>query len=756
MEEQYNSLKTELLDINQSLSLLLTKVQGQPDIADSRFDEWINACGDIQRQITEEVVRIAVIGSVKSGKSTLVNSILKGDYLKRGAGVITSIVTRIRSGNELKAVLFFKSWNEINSEIEQALVMFPTWEKQYENKRFDIRQISDRNALQNALDSLSSDLQIIDGTRNTNSILLSLYLKGYNRVADMISSDTGITEFSDDQFEEHRTYAGDDERAVFLKDIELEIGGTDLDPSVEIADCQGSDSPNPMHLAMIQDYLLQTHFIVYVISSRTGVRQADIRFLSIIKKMGMLGNILFVVNSDFSEHEALSDMQTIITKVREELGLIKPDPEVYSLSALLNLFKELSDSLNKKDSLRLSQWSAEDEMVDFSSKETVRFNNALQGKLTRDRSNLLFNNHLERMDIILSGVESWAGTYKEILVKDINSATETIKKMERHHKRMDQLKSLIKNTLDGAREDIMKELKTDTDHFFNVPAEGVLGQTRAFINKYEISVEKYLDQLDSGGFSNTLYHVFQEFKQSIDTFMTRTINPELASFAGESEGKVRKTFESVSGSFQTMASGDMDDLKFSMVNSDLEEEKLILFRQSLMDLDSIKRIAGIKLPSSSTTLKYSAKIRTEALVRLGLYSVTKLFKKVLKKPVKNEMEEQMKALADGFNLIKRETEKSIVFHFENYRENFKFQYISKLVDAASEYLRQRLMEKFRSYHSDISSVEKVMQKKGQDKEYMIQFLEDLDADIKRLKVVIDINRGKLQKNSNTVETSFLK
>ena len=112
MEEQYNSLKTELLDINDSLSLLLTKVQGQPDIADSRFDEWINACGDIKRQIAEEVVRVAVIGSVKSGKSTLVNSIFKNDYLKRGAGIITSIVTRIRSGNELKAVLFFKSWDQ--------------------------------------------------------------------------------------------------------------------------------------------------------------------------------------------------------------------------------------------------------------------------------------------------------------------------------------------------------------------------------------------------------------------------------------------------------------------------------------------------------------------------------------------------------------------------------------------------------------------------------------------------------------------
>jgi len=495
------------------------------------------------------------------------------------------------------------------------------------------------------------------------------------------------------------------------------------------------------------------NFIVYVISSRTGVRQADIKFLSIIKKMGMLGNILFVVNSDFSEHETLSDMQTIIAKVREELALIKPDPDVYSLSALLNLFKELSDSLKKKDSLRLAQWNAEDEMVEFSNSETVRFNSELQGKLTRDRSNLLFNNHLERMDIILSGVESWAGTYKELLVKDIHSGTETIKKMERHQKRMNQLKSLIKNTLDGAREDIMKELKLDTDRFFNVPNEGVLGKTRTFVNKYEISAEKYLDQLDSGGFSNTLYHVFQEFKQSVDTFMTRTINPELASFAGKSEGKIRKTFESVSRSFQTMATGDIDDLKSSMGSSKLEAEKLSLFGQNLMDLDSIKRIAGIKLPSSSATLQYSAKIRTEALLRLGLYSVTNLFKKVLKKPVKHEMEEQMKALVDGFNLIKRETEKSIVFHFENYRENFKFQYVARLVDAVSEYLRQRLMEKFRTYHSDISSLEKVMEKKGQDKEYMIEFLEDLDADIKRLKVVIDINRGKLQKSGSTLEAS---
>jgi hypothetical protein len=318
---------------------------------------------------------------------------------------------------------------------------------------------------------------------------------------------------------------------------------------------------------------------------------------------------------------------------------------------------------------------------------------------------------------------------------------------------MDQLKSLIKNTLDGARDDIMKELKKDIDRFFNVPSEGVLGQTRDFVGKYDITVEKYLDQVNSVGFSNTLYQVFQEFKQAIDTFMTRSITPELASFAGKSEAKVRKKFESVARSFQSMVSDDMYNLKASIKNTDIQEEKLSLFNENLLDLDSIKRISGLKLPSSSTTLQYSAKVRTEAIMRLGLYSLTKFFKKAFKKPVKHEMEEQMRALADGFKLIKQETEKSIVFHFENYRENLKFQYISKLVDAATEYLRQRLMERFRSYHSDISSLEKVMQKKGQDKEYMIEFLEGMDADIKRLKVVIDINRGKLKSIGSTVKAS---
>ncbi|HDH34717.1 MAG TPA: hypothetical protein ENG88_04590, partial [Nitrospirae bacterium] len=524
MKDTYIALKDDLIAINESLSSLLTSIQERPDIADERFDNWHKACIDINRQITEDIIRVAVIGTVKSGKSTFVNSLFKGDYVKRGAGIVTSIVTRIRTGNKLNAVLFFKSWDEVNADIEQALVMFPSWENQSDNKPFDIRRAMDRQSLQIGLNGLSNDLLFTEGTRNANSLLLSLYLKGYDRVNEIVSSDSMTNEFPDEKFAEHKTFVGDDALAVYLKDVELRIKLDTLDSSIEIADCQGSDSPNPLHLAMIQDYLMQTHFIVYVISSRTGVRQADVRFLSMIKKMGILGNILFVVNSDFSEHESKEDLTAIVNNVREELSLIRPEPEIYTFSALYNLLDSMQGVLTKRDRLRMEHWKEEKSLVSFSNKERDQFGSSLNIKLTRERFSLLLNNQLERMDVMSSGIKRWAVMNRELLAKDIDGASVAIKKMKSHQERMEQVKSLIKNTLSGSKADIMRGMKTEIEHFFNIRSGGIIEQTSSFVNQYPFTVDKYKEKLTTSGFSNTLYLVFQEFKHALDTFMTETIN----------------------------------------------------------------------------------------------------------------------------------------------------------------------------------------------------------------------------------------
>ena len=92
--------------------------------------------------------------------------------------------------------------------------------------------------------------------------------------------------------------------------------------------------------------------------------------------MGILDNILFVINCDFSEHESIKELQALVNKVQEELNLIKPDPEVYTFSALFNLFSSQLINLSEKDQLRMLQWKTEEELTDFSISETEQFESA--------------------------------------------------------------------------------------------------------------------------------------------------------------------------------------------------------------------------------------------------------------------------------------------------------------------------------------------------------------------------------------------
>ena len=337
--DTYNSLKDELLQVNRDILTLFSNAESIAGMSDHSFVDWQKTCDGIQKQISEEIIRVAFVGPVKSGKSSFINALFKGDYLKRGAGVVTSIVTRVRSGKLLQAKLLFKSWDEVNSDMEQALVLFPSLEWRTESDRFDIRRKKERIDLRNALDSLSAEHLISNGARNVNSVLLASYLKGYEKVKDMVSSDNMTSQYEEDLFSEHRTFVSDGDMAVYLRDVQLEIDSESIDSNIEIADCQGSDSPNPLHLFMIQDYLLITHLIIYVISSRTGLREADIKFLSMIKKMGIMDNILFVINCDFSEHESIEDLNALIEKVKEELSLIKPAPRYILYQCFLTCLK---------------------------------------------------------------------------------------------------------------------------------------------------------------------------------------------------------------------------------------------------------------------------------------------------------------------------------------------------------------------------------------------------------------------------------
>ena len=724
----YNSIKAELLKIGKDISSLLSNAKSIPGMSENSFTAWEKTITVINKQLLEEIIRVAVVGPIKSGKSTFINSLFKGEYLKRGPGVVTSIVTRVRSGKKLRAKLLFKSWDEINSDMDQAMALFPSLDWRTEKNKFDIRHKKDRIDLQEALTSLGPEHLIASGTRNVNSVLLSLYLKGFQKTKDLISLEVNESHYEDNLFRDHWNFVSDGAMAVYLKDVHLEIDSGDIESNIEIADCQGSDSPNPIHLAMIQDYLLLTNLIIYVISSRTGLREADIKFLSLINKMGISDNILFIINCDFSEHDSMNDLNTLIKKVKEDLTIITSTPEIYSMSALYNLFKAQNLTLSQKDRLRLNQWEGEKELTAFSDSETSRFKASLYNKLARGSYALLLKNHIERLHIISYGLEDWISFNQNILTRNADSATEIIEHVKKHRIRINEIKSVIKNTLDGSIQQIKQELKTEIDRYFDVRSGNLLLDIVDFINSYSIPYQQFENEIKTSGFSKTLYLIFHEFKLALDTFMAETINPEVIRFVRKQEARIHEHLESIARPFDIMVQEAIGTYNSMMGKLGINRSNENIKKIDLPDIGTIKSITGITLPPVAAYMRYTAKMKSEATMRLGLYKVVSIFKKLLKKPIQGQNEGEIFALRDSVLRMKGEMEKSVISHLKDYQENIKFQYIYKLVDAESDTFYESLLDRFQVYGTDLSDILDLIDDKMIDREETSEMMKTMVLD----------------------------
>jgi GTPase SAR1 family protein len=712
----YHQSRETILSVNRTMAELIQEARTVLDGKSSAFDQWAHSCDTIARQLLDHVVRVAVVGAIKSGKSTLVNALLKEDHLKRGAGVVTSIVTRIRQGDALRARLFFKSWDEVNAEIQQALVLFPTDEWRAEHQGFDIRRSQDRHDLKKALETLDKALRIAQDSLNANSVLLTSYLKGYKQILNYVSAENTTREFDGDAFAEHRAFVSNDALAVYLKDIQLEVTGAVLTSNIEMADCQGSDSPNPLHLAMIQDYLLKAHLIVYVISSRTGLRQADIRFLSIIKRMGIAGNMLFVCNCDFNEHDNLEDFQVLVQRIRDELSLIVESPCLCALSALYNLFNAIEGKLPEKDRDRLLQWRKSTDLAAFSDQETNRLQSMLTHKLTRERSALLLQNQLERIDVTADGLRQWLRLNRDLLRRDAGDANLIAERLRSHQSHMNQVQAMIHNTMDGAIQKLGRDLKKEVDRFFDPYSGTLLNNAAAFVRDFRIDLTRYQEQFANAGFTHILYLVFQEMKLAVDSYMAEKVNPEIVAFVGREEKLLRERLQLIAEPFEAMVRDALVQYEDALSQFGLARNSGDWTLRIDPDLEAVKQMVGLTLPPAAAAMRYSAQIKTQAVMRLGFYSLVRAVRKLMRKSVGAEKDEEMRALKAGIRKMKEETERSILYHFKDYRENIKFQYMQRLAELAGNALYEILTERFGAYVGDVRDLVGAVAERRSDKE----------------------------------------
>jgi len=353
--------------------------------------------------------------------------------------------------------------------------------------------------------------------------------------------------------------------------------------------------------------------------------------------------------------------------------------------------------------------------------------------LGQRRYSLLLKNFIEHHGVILSDIMRWTGITVGILDRDASEIDEIIKRTKSHQEGMNKIKSMVSHTISGAVPKIKNEIKIDVNRFFDTRSSDVLGDIIGFIRNYKVSYRKYEENLKGSGFLSTLYLVFQEFKQALDTSVVENLTPEVIRFVIEMEKEIYDHFESVFRAYEAVIEEALLEYdsalnRLQLTNSIKKEQRQI----KLPDMDSIKEASKLKMPPVINFIRYSAKIKTEAVMKLGFLSVIRIFKKMIQKPISENCSDEIEALKSGVRRMKRETEKSIIFHLNNYKENMKFKYLIKLVDVVSGVLDQELLRGFNNCADDLLRLNQRINSKKVDKKRIHEILAKIMQDIPKI------------------------
>jgi hypothetical protein len=299
-------------------------------------------------------------------------------------------------------------------------------------------------------------------------------------------------------------------------------------------------------------------------------------------------------------------------------------------------------------------------------------------------------------------------------------------KLKTHQERVDQMKAVLKTTISGAVVKIKKKLNVDVNRFFDVHSGEIIKKIFTFIKDYKGLSEPMKGKADLSGVSRTMYLGYQDFKQSLDKFITEEINPEIIRFVKMQEKEIGTYFDTITRPYVAMLSDAYDEyvrmMKTLGVSLNLEGQPKI----ELPDMVAQLQQSGLNPPKLVTTMRYSARIKTAAILRLGVFSLQRNLKKILKKPAGKRADAFRQAIHGGTQQMKRETLKSILEQLRDYRENLKFAFLLKLVEKFAGNLSDQMIDRFQLFFTDLSAVADRLDSTKTDKQQVSKILMEMN------------------------------
>lgn len=665
----------------------------------------------IPEYILSDKLKIAVVGVIKSGKSTFVNSLLGKEFVKRGAGVVTSITTRIQKGKKNQAYLYLRSWDDINTELRKLLVRVPDDDvlKGF-REDFDIRRKNDRENLgksyQKILKAFPRDQEII----HPEILSIRHALQGFDALKDLVQPDETVICFESQEFEKYKDYTSDPDKAFYIRDVCLSVPVKSLDPHIEIADCQGADSTDPSQLSRILTYLELSNLMIYCISSRTGLRESDMVFLKRIKNLGLLDNVLFINNCDLTEHETLEDLLKIEAGICEGLSMLEIKPDIYSFSVLYNCFSNTKSKVSKKDLFRLESWQKEKKMVQYCDLKTNEFNLCFKQKIEKNRHELLFSNHMKRLFTLLSDLNLRIQSFLDLLSSDKAKEEKAGKAVLDFYQNAYRFETIVSDSLENSVQGLKKEIDISVHQMFFQDKSAVLRDIHEYVQMLSIDIESHEFHGRRTGFNEALFLIFKEFHRRVDLYGLEAVEPLLKKYINLLEERIKSFFQSLAESYHInlLLSDQVLDLKDRLLSDHGNMVPL-----DVADMDEIKKILGIQLPYRVFEAQYTPGIKARVMTDFGLKTLSQFFSSLFGKPPEFSFAPALKKAAGKIQI---ENQGIFRKQFEQYGTDLKTHYFLPLIDAAARDFKEKTNERLRQYQSLSAKADEVFSLKYLEKE----------------------------------------
>lgn len=315
-----------------------------------------------QISITEDKESTYALGTIKSGKSTLVSALLGNDILPRGSGVKTFNITRISHAAKQQARIIFKTAAQLCNLIRFDLRMLgcladtPNDPYTLEGIR-KLRQIYDAFLREADVDGRLARINRAHDDYNLLQIArtrLGHVVQGLERLASLSEADVidmirshGCLWFKDQAFEQYLDWANVIEFAALIQEIELSIPfPANLAQKQILVDCQGSDSLNPLDFAAVDAALHRADRVLYVVNSRLGLRIADKALIKHLGSGGLADKTLFIHNVEAFEPLSSNEIDAQLARLQSDLatlGFCKIKPIAVCAIYELNRYRSKED-----------------------------------------------------------------------------------------------------------------------------------------------------------------------------------------------------------------------------------------------------------------------------------------------------------------------------------------------------------------------------------------------------------------------------